>query len=359
MKKKILAVVFVVGIWVVIPILAVYYYHHSYPKYEKQEGGLGRYIAISPDDSEILFSWYKGDTASLYAADVNGCNVRRVTKARRESHVGGSYSYDGSKILFLAYREKQGNPYSTLCVMDANGANIQRLTSGKEHITEAIFSPDGNTIYYLQSNSFGRDSPREKRSPHEIDIYSIDVDGTDCRRLTNRKEYWLYGLCITGNGRLLGFGKYDHKEIYPFYILDLESADVALQSLSPLGQFHLYFEKINGLNLRRIRASDLQFSPDGNSAAFVAAAPMPKGPLQLSDIKDRYELYLMDVESKRSEKLTELRRLVRSPRFMRNLPRIIFIVDAAWPNREEERYELWAVNTDGTELSEIKLSMGK
>lgn len=314
--------------------------------YDSQREGLAPHAAISPDDREILFSWYKNGRASLYVADVNGGNVRRLTSAKRESHIKAVYSHDGSKILFLAYREKRGKPFSNICVMDANGSNLQRLTSGKQHITEAIFAPDGNTIYYLQSNFFGHYSPITGSRPHDFDIYSVNSDGTNSKKLTHLGSYRMYGLSVTPNGRWLAFA-YDifQETDHPFHFLDLKTEK--LTSFRPHGQFYS----------KELITSDFQLSPDSSAAAFVAVAPTPNrlAPNEVGGFK--YELYLMDLKSRYSTQITKLRRNIDSPRFMHNWPRLIFIVNATWLLDDTPRYELWAVNTDGTGLSRIDLGI--
>ncbi len=318
-------------------ILAMCCFYHGCSGYDTQREGLASH-AISPDDREILFSWYKKGRASLYVADINGGNVRRLTSAKRESHIEAVYSHDGSKILFLTYREKPGRPFSSICVMDANGSNLQRLTSGKQHITEAVFAPDGNTIYYLRSNFFGHYSPLVGSRPHEFDIYSINIDGTGCRQLTSLHEYEMFGLSVTSDGRCLLFGSGPLSEWrpLPFYRLLVDNPNTIV-AFEPSGQF--------GSDI----FVELQLSPDDRTAAFVAVAPNTQNGY-------RYELYLMDLESKNSRQITNLRRCVDSPCFMHSRPRLIFVVNATWP-LDTPRYELWAVDTDGTDLSRIDLSV--
>jgi len=322
--------------------LAMCCFYRGCSGYDLQREGLAPHVAISPDDREILFSWYKKGRASLYIADVNGGNVRRLTSAKKESHIKAVYSSDGSKILFLEYRENRGRPFSNICVMDANGSNLRRLTSGKQYITEAIFSPDDNTIYYLQSNFFGHYSPLGGDRPHAFDIYSIKIDGIGSRQLTNLHEYEMFGLSITSDGRWLAFADDVYQQTNPFHFLDLKNTDKPT-SFRPSGQF--------GSDI----FTQLQLSPDDRTAAFVTVAPRPfrLEPNEVGGFK--YELYLMNLESKYSEQITNLRRSVHSPCFMHHQPRLIFVVNATWP-LDPPRYELWAANKDGTDLLKIDLS---
>ena len=316
-------------------------------KYNLQREGLAPYIAISPDDREILFSWYKKGRASLYAADVNGENVRQLSTAKKESHIKAVYSHDGSKIIFLAYREKRGRLFSDICVMDADGSNVRKLSSGKQHITEAIFSPDGNAIYYLQSNFFGHYSPIAGSGPHDFDIYSMNIDGTGIRQITNLKRYRMYGLAVTSDGRWLAFADEKYKEINPFHFLDLKNPD-NLTSFRPSGRFYSEVPLI----------SYFQLSPNDKFAAFVTKVlkPVRLEPNEVGGFK--YELYLMDLKSKFSMQITNMWRNVKSPCFMRNKPRLIFIVDIMW-SIGLPKYEIWAVNMDGTDLTKIDLSIAE
>ena len=320
-------------------ILATCCFYQGCRRYVPQQEGLAPYISISPDDNKILFSWYQNGKASLYVADVNGSNVQRLTSAKNESYIEAVYSHDGSKILFLAYRENDGRPFSDICIMDANGTNLQRLTSSKQYINEAIFSPDGKTIYYLQSNFFGHYSPITGSRPHEFDIYSINLNSTSPRRITNLHEYEMFGLSVTSDGRhlLFGSGPLDpERRPFAFHQLLIDNPN-KIVSFNPSGQF--------GSDT----FSELQLSSDDRTAAFVAVAPNKRGGY-------KYELYIMDFESKYSRQITNLQRNIESACFMHGQPRIIFTVNTTWPI-DPPIYELCSVNADGTDLKKINLSI--
>lgn len=310
-------------------ILAMCCFYCGCDRYDSHQDGLAPHVSISPDDREILFSWYKEGIASIYVADANGNNVRHLTTAKEESHINAVYSHDGKNILFLAYQVKSEGPVSQICIMDSNGSNLRKLTSGNEHITEAIYSPGGRTIYYLQSNFFGHYSPITGSRPHKFDIYSLDIDRNETHQLTNMHEYEMFGLSVTSNGQELLFGTYSSNGTEPFHRILINEPNI----INSFGGKESY---------------DLGLSPDDKTIAFVMPSNGRRGYI--------YELYLMDLESKYSRQITNLQRCVHSPCFMHRNPALIFVVEITWPDRPI-KYELWSVNSGGTNLSKIDLNM--
>jgi Tol biopolymer transport system component len=154
--------------------------------------------------------------------------------------VSAEYSPDGRRIAFTSARSMPPGfpdyplPYSELYVMNADGSNVRRITSNVGLIDfEPAWSPDGRRIVVARGSSAppppdqltqptdlwiidlasGRErqltdspatwegwphwSPDGRRiafegdpaEPGNNDVYTIQVDGTDLRRITSRPGY--------------------------------------------------------------------------------------------------------------------------------------------------------------------------
>ena len=169
---------------------------------------------VSDRDSESVLGLVENrQTKEVYFADYDGANMRRVTvsrslnttphwapdaraiaytswrrgfqdvfvsyvyEGRLESPAGGSpdvhnwlpaWSPDGRQLAFTSNRH--GNP--ELYIMDADGANVRRLTNHPGIDTTPTWSPQGHQIAFTSDRT---GSPQ---------IYVVGVDGTGLRRIT-------------------------------------------------------------------------------------------------------------------------------------------------------------------------------
>ena len=77
----------------------------------------------SPDGSRIMFCSHWGAGWDVGVMDANGANVRRLTDAPGDEYPG-AWSPDGRRVAFSSDREGQGEVW----VMDADGTRQRRLT---------------------------------------------------------------------------------------------------------------------------------------------------------------------------------------------------------------------------------------
>lgn len=98
-----------------------------------------RYPAISPDGSQIAFS-YKGD---IFTVPVAGGEAKQITM-----HIAHDYmpvwSPDGQQIAFASFR--YGN--FDVFIVDATGGNAQRLTTFSGNESPYAFTPDGKYVVF-------------------------------------------------------------------------------------------------------------------------------------------------------------------------------------------------------------------
>lgn len=154
---------------------------------------------LSPDGSKIAFVSYRNGNAEIYVVDANGANLRRLTE-NSSGDFSPVWSPNGSYIAFIS--ERDGNP--ELYVMNADGSGTRRLTAtsaAEEYIT---WSPASNRIAYVSR----RDGNRE--------IYAINVDGTGDARLTNNSGNDVLPLW-SPNGTYIAFTRFGSDFIFRTY----------------------------------------------------------------------------------------------------------------------------------------------
>lgn len=120
----------------------------------------------------------------IYVLNLTGGTMRRLTR-----HAGidtePTWAPTGRQIAFVS--DRTGTPH--VYVMDDQGTNVRRITSGGFH-TQPRWSPRGDAIAYTQ-----------RAGTH--DIWLVEVDGSNARRLTSGGDN--QGPTWAPSGRHLAF----------------------------------------------------------------------------------------------------------------------------------------------------------
>jgi Tol biopolymer transport system component/C-terminal processing protease CtpA/Prc len=132
-----------------------------------------RYSAISPDGSEIAFS-YKGD---LYKVNAQGGKALQLTNHQAHD-TEPIWSNDGKSLAFASDRYSNFDVY----LISSNGGEAKRLTyhSAGDHPTD--FTPDGKSVIYYSSRM---DEQKAVVFPSGAlpEVYQVSIDGGKERQL--------------------------------------------------------------------------------------------------------------------------------------------------------------------------------
>jgi Tol biopolymer transport system component len=125
--------------------------------------------AWSPDGKRIVFSSDRDGEANLYTMNADGSAVAPLSD---NPNMGAAthpvWSSDGKQIAFDMYQD--------IWVIGADGKNLRCLTCADHTRCERpVWSPDGKFLAFASS----QDSM--------LEIYVMNADGTNSRRLTNNK----------------------------------------------------------------------------------------------------------------------------------------------------------------------------
>ncbi len=115
--------------------------------------------AWSPGGKEIAF-WRAGKAGGrggIYAVRADGSGFRRIVD---DADYGPSWSPDGKRLLFARAFD--------LYVVNANGSNVRRLTSGQHSHYEPTWSHNGRRLVFRS----------------ELGLYVMRFDGTGIHRIT-------------------------------------------------------------------------------------------------------------------------------------------------------------------------------
>ena len=149
----------------------------------------------SPDGKRIAFMSDRDEhfnipgglpNYEIYVMDADGGNPQNLTNDPNSDSVP-SWSPDGKRIVFSSDRDgnRDGNRENyEICVMDADGNNQQRLTDNDFYDTHPSWSPDGERIAFMSR----RDGHFIGEFGLSSEIYVMDADGKNTRRLTNNRK---------------------------------------------------------------------------------------------------------------------------------------------------------------------------
>jgi dipeptidyl aminopeptidase/acylaminoacyl peptidase len=110
-------------------------------------------IDLSPDGSEVAFSWNRSGTFEIYSAPLEGERIFQLTEAKERS-VWPRWSPDARQLAFL--RDRGGDERFDIWLVDRDGEHEHNLTNepGLMH-RDIAWSPDGTKLAYT-ANAAGK-----------------------------------------------------------------------------------------------------------------------------------------------------------------------------------------------------------
>ena len=256
---------------------------------------------------KILFESNIGGNMEVFVINSDGTDP--INLSHRPGYDGTpSWSADGSRIIFSSDRDAGAKRGNDVYIMNADGTNVQRITTDSKGYAFPTLSPDSRWIAF--------DAARDSENPQ---VWIMSVDGSNMKRLTfsDTPE----GYCSwTADSRRIGFDTFrdGHSEIYtinadgsdPFRITHFE-AHVGDPRISPNGQ-QLAFET----------------GKDGNS-----------------------EIYVINLDGSDPKRLTNNPADDRSPAISDDGKQVVFSSDR---DGEREQFELFIMDIDGSNLRKIE-----
>ena len=139
------------------------------------------------------YSWDYDENFEIYSAKRDGSDLKNLTRSPGYD-AEGSFSPDGKQIVFTSLRsafpldklspndrkryEQDPAYFGDIYIMNADGSNVRRLTNDSGYDGGPFFSPDGQRILWRHFEENGMIA----------DIWTMKLDGSDKRRLTDFKS---------------------------------------------------------------------------------------------------------------------------------------------------------------------------
>lgn len=270
-------------------------------------------------------------------------NPRQLTSGGQNAE--SYWSPDGKSLVFQSTRD--GASCDQIYVMDADGSNQKRISTGKGATTCGYFLPDGKHVLYASTH--GKDAacpPRPDRSkgymwaiPASYDIYVADLDGKIVRTLTDAPGYDAEATVNWKRKKIVYTSK--------------SSGDLDLWSMN-----------VDGGGKKKLTSSEgydggAFFSPDGSKMVWRAHHPAAGANLEkykellAQDLTApmKMELFVASADGSNARQLTNFGCASFAPQFTPDGKQIIF---SSNKNKCDSReFELFLIGTDGGNLRQV------
>ena len=310
--------------------------------------------ASTAASSKIVFHSERDVNKQIYVMNADGSNLCKLSSGN-SSDFNPGFSPDGSKILFLS---NSGGLTNELFIMNSDGGALKKLSS--LDCDSAAFAPDGNSVIY---SGYGRGELYPS-------LYSVSVDGTGLRYLTNYDKRILYikSLTYSPDGSKISF--YNSSEIYTGDAnggeasLIFKNSGVYIKSLcySPDGKKLMFVSygviytiNADGTGVAPLSAAmyadAAYYSPDGKSVIFTSKYPVSSSIFILDLISGEVSSpqYYMSTADFSPSMAPGFVMGVIVPKILQEIK--IGYFEAGWPVFDLRKIDCKAIYSDGTSFS--------
>lgn len=280
-----------------------------------QTSAMSDYPSYTPDGRHIVFQSERAGHREIYRMVRDGSDVRNLTN-NPEDDRAPKVSLDGTEIVFISFRDSR---WGDIYTMNLDGGDVRKVTPDgffeelNQFAIAVDFTPDRQTIVF-------ESVPILTVGEAHWDIWRIDRDGTDARRLTdtpgtNRSSF--PEVSPDGRSVLYHSNREGNSEVYR---MDLDGGNKANLTNDPAGDHYpvwspsgseIYFSSARGGN------NDIYvMNPDGSNvrrvttgtanAAFWRPRVSPDGGelLALSNADGVTEIHRMEIDGSDRSRLT-------------------------------------------------------
>jgi TolB protein len=286
---------------------------------------------------------HPGDDPLRLSRETHLRNIRQLSFGGENAEA--YFSGDGKKLIFQSTRN--GEACDQIYVMNIDGSDVHRVSTGRGRTTCSFFFPNGKRITYASTHLAGDACPpRPDYSRGYVwalypgyDIFSAAPDGSDLKRVTDTAGYDAEAV-IAPNGKRIVF--------------------TSLRD----GDLDIYTMDLDGKNVKRLTN---EIGYDGgpffsyDSKMIVFRAYHPTSERDIADYKallnenlirpTTLEIWVMKADGSAKRQITHNGKANFAPYFFPDGKRVIFASNMDDP--KGRNFDLYKINIDGSGLERI------
>lgn len=171
------------------------------------------------------YKWDFDSHMDIFEANPDGSGLKRLTDTPGYD-AEGSYSPDGKSIVFCSNRDNPDN--LELYIMDADGKNLRKLTNAPGCYNGGpFFSPDGKKVIFRT----------DRKKKDHLQVHVIDVDGKNDRALAEDLNWVQWGPYWHPDNKHLLFAAADHSTMmrpnYDLYWMNVDTGKFQRITFAP------------------------------------------------------------------------------------------------------------------------------
>ncbi|MEJ2710261.1 MAG: DPP IV N-terminal domain-containing protein [Anaerolineales bacterium] len=276
-----------------------------------------------------------------------------TTTLPTETSVPGDEIKPSAGELIAYYSDRDGNP--EIYTLNTGDGSLARLTNDPAFDDSPSISPDGTRIAFLTA----RHDPNPQFPDLKYEIYVMDMDGGNPRRLTNTEAAEDHPAWSPDGSKIIFDADYDGDGYYEIYTmtpdgkhvtrLTSNAANDQFADWSPdgsriafssdrSGNWDIYVMNSDGSNQHPLtNNSDWElfpaWSPDGSQIAFNGLRPN----------SGNTDVYIMNADGSNVRQLTDTPRFDENPVWSPDGNQI------AYQTQRDGNFEIYVMNADGSE----------
>lgn len=214
----------------------------------------------------VVLSLIDGDTCFLYRLDPVTGSRMRITHLSSGCEADPTLSRDGRLIAYSVAAAR--GEKSSVWIVGIDGSDPHRVTPPDTDAFDPVFAPGDAKLFFAGSSYQGSYSPIARPGNHDVDIYSIGIDGTQKTQLTQQHLYEINSMSLSPDSQeiLISTSRYPVGDLLEAYSVgDFHSAHLVYQP-------HVRHEPSGGAIIYKA-----VFMPDGQQIAFLAATDSGTG----------------------------------------------------------------------------------
>jgi TolB protein len=281
---------------------------------------------------------------SMLAQEKHLTNIRQLTFAGENAE---AYLDPANETITFQARGDDPSSCDQIFVMSKDGLSLSRASSGKGRTTCSYFMPTGHRVLYSSTHEYDGGSclPAPDRSKGYVwplysafDIYVYDYETKKVSTLVKSPGYDAEATVSPKGDRIV--------------FTSTRDGDIELYSMNPDGT------DVKRLTNEEGYDGGAFYSPDGSQIVFRASRPKGDALAEYRELlkqdlvkPNALEIYIMDADGSNKRQLTNNGAANFAPCFYADGKRILFSSNMADPNGRN--FDLYSITTEGKDLERV------